>query len=287
MMRLVSMHLSNDRILWGHVLLEDTENPDAHLAQILVRPIDTEPGYELYNKHNTVLSDLSVPAIREANRIVQTLLIPAAEIARREKAVRAVIHSGYLEGAPDDMAWQSHLWMYARGEITREQLTAYADKGRQIPHGPATTPPDGADVPEDWWQVTQARIRRRLLDSTLTEPEAAAALQISIKDVGELFGANQLLSFDLEGQERIPDWQLFRPALPEVGDPSSLLPGLDLLYAAAPQPLLDAAAMTEFMTTPRASLTVDDRVLTPLDWIREGRPLTTIIALFRGRQWRP
>ncbi len=44
MMRLVSLHLSNDRILWGHVLLEDTENPDAHLAQILVRHIDVEPG---------------------------------------------------------------------------------------------------------------------------------------------------------------------------------------------------------------------------------------------------
>jgi hypothetical protein len=90
MQRLVSLHLSNDRILWGHVLLEDTENPDAHLAQILVRAIDVEPGYELYDKTNTVLSDLSVPAVREANRIVQTLLIPASEIAKREKAVRAV-----------------------------------------------------------------------------------------------------------------------------------------------------------------------------------------------------
>ncbi|MBT1669656.1 hypothetical protein KK092_09705 [Curtobacterium flaccumfaciens pv. flaccumfaciens] len=246
----MSMHLSNDRILWGHVLLEDTENPDAHLAQILVRPIDVEPGYELYDKHNTVLSDLIVPAVREANRIVQTLLIPASEIAKREKAVRAVIHSGYLEGAPDDMRWQSRLWMYARGELNLDQVHAYADKGRQIPRVPESIPADATDVPEDWWQITQARIRRHLLDSTLTEPEAAAALQISIKDVGELFGSNRLLSFDLEGEERIPDWQLVRPALPEFGDPSSLLPGLDVLYAATPQPLLDAAAMTEFMTTP-------------------------------------
>jgi len=287
MMRLVSLHLSNDRILWGHVLLEDTDNPDAHLAQILVRPIDVEPGYELYDKHNTVLSALTVPAVREANRIVQTLLIPASEVARREKAVRTVIHSGYLEGAPDDIPWQSQLWMYARGEISREQLHAYTDQHRQIPRARGVAPVEGADVPQDWWQATQARIRRHLLDSTLTEAEAAAALQISIDDVGELFGSNRLLSFDLDGEERIPDWQLVRPALPEFGDPCSLLPGLDVLYAAAPQPLLDAAAMTEFMTTPRTFLTVDDRVLTPLDWMREGRPLTTIVALFRGRQWRP
>ncbi|WP_139199385.1 antitoxin VbhA family protein [Curtobacterium sp. MCBA15_013] len=282
----MSMHLSNDRILWGHVLLEDTDNPDAHLAQILVRPVDKDPGYELYDKTNTVLSDLTVPAVREANRIVQTLLIPSTEIAKREKAVRAVIHSGYLEGFPDDVPWQSQLWMYARGEVTREQLSAYTDDGRQLTRDPGNPPVDPADVPEDGWRTTQARIRRHLLESTLTEPEAAAALQISIDDVGELFGSNRLLSFDLEGEERIPDWQLVKPALPEFGDPSSLLPGLDVLLAAAPQPLLDAAAMTEFMTTPRTFLTVDDEPLTPLTWIQQGRPLATIIALFRGRQWR-
>ncbi|MFJ4220014.1 antitoxin VbhA family protein [Curtobacterium luteum] len=279
----MSMHLSNDRILWGHVLLEDTDNPDAHLAQILVRPVDKEPGYELYDKHNTVLSDLSVPAVREANRIVQTLLIPASEIARREKAVRAVIHSGYLEGFPDDMPWQSQLWMYARGEVTREQLSAYADEGRQTPRQPEHSAVGPADVPEDWWRTTQARIRRNLLDTTLTEPEVAAALQVSVDEVGDLFEANRLMSFDLDGEERIPDWQLLRP---EEGGPATLLPGLDVLYAAAPQPHLDAAAMTEFMTTPRTFLAVGDQVLSPLDWMGEGRPLATIIALFRGRRWR-
>jgi len=286
MMRLVSLHLSNDRILWGHALLEDTDNPDVGLAQIMVRHIDKDPGYELYDKTNTVLSDLTVPAAREANRIVQTLLIPASEIARREKAVRAVIHSGYLEGFPDDMLWQSQLWMYARGEVTPEQLSAYSDDGRQLTRDPEHRAGDPAGVPEDWWRTTQARIRRHLIDSTLTEAEAAAALQASIDDVGELFGSNRLLSFDLEGEERIPDWQLVKPALPEFGDASSPLPGLDVLLAAAPQPLLDAAAMTEFMTTPRTFLTVDDEPLTPLTWIQQGRPLATIIALFRGRQWR-
>ncbi|MDM7885664.1 hypothetical protein QUG92_11170 [Curtobacterium sp. RHCKG23] len=286
MMRLVSLHLSNDRILWGHVLLEDTEDADAGLARILVRPVDVDPGYELYDKHNAVLNDLEVPVVREADRIVRTLLIPAAEIARREQAVRAVVHSGYLEGAPDDMPWQTQLWSFARGEITRDQVHAYTDQGRQLPRVPGVRPAEAAEVPEDWWQTTQARIRRHLLDSTLTEPEVAAALQVSIKEVGELFEANRLLSFDLDGEERIPDWQLVHPALPEWGEPSSLLPGLDLLYAAAPQPLLDAAAMTEFMTTPLTFLTVDGEALLPLTWMRQGRPLTTIVALFRGRQWR-
>ncbi len=62
-----------------------------------------------------------------------------------------------------------------------------------------------------------------------------------------------------------------QPAIPEFGDPSSLLPGLDVLYAAAPQPLLDAAAMTGFMTTPSSSSPSNDRLLTPLE-LDAGRP---------------
>ncbi len=286
MMRLVSLHLSNDRILWGHVLLEDTENPDASMARIMIEHTDNEPGYQLIDRNRRRLTDLTVPATREANRIVQTLLIPASVVAKREKAVREVIHSGYLEGFPDDMPWQAQLWMYARGEISIDQLQAYTDQGRQIPREPGAAPADGADVPEEWWQATQARIRRHLLDTTLTEAEAAAALQISVDEVGELFGSNRLTSFDLDGEERIPDWQLVQPALPDFGDPAVLLPGLDVLFAAAPQRLLDAAAMTEFMTTPRQFLSVDEVPLTPLTWMQQGRPLATVIALFRGRRWR-
>ena len=286
MMRLVSLHLSNDRILWGHVLLEDTEDPEASMARIMIEHSEKEPGYELVDRNRRHLTDLTVPATWEANRIVQTLLIPASVVAKREKSVRAVIHSGYLEGFPDDMPWQSQLWMYARGEISSDQLQAYTDKGRQIPREPGAAPPDGADVPEEWWQATQARIRRHLLDTTLTEAEAAAALHISVDEVGELFGSNRLTSFDLDGEERIPTWQLVQPALPEFGDPAALLPGLNVLFAAAPQRLLDAAAMTEFMTTPRHFLAVDDVPLTPLAWMQQGRPLATVIALFRGRWWR-
>ena len=165
-------------------------------------------------------------------------------------------------------------------------LIAYTDTGRQLPRTPGALPDDATDVTEEWWQATQARIRRHLLDSTLTEAEAAAVLKISVEDVSELFGSNRLMSFDLDGEERIPDWQILKADMPGFGDPSVLLPGLEVLYAAAPQPLLDAAAMTEFMTTPRDFLTVENEPHTPLDWLRQGRPLATVVALFRGRRWR-
>ncbi len=44
MMRLVSMHLSNDRILWGHVLLEDTENRTRNWRRSSSAPSTSSPG---------------------------------------------------------------------------------------------------------------------------------------------------------------------------------------------------------------------------------------------------
>ncbi len=130
-----------------------------------------------------MLSDLSVPAVREANRIVQTLLIPASEIAKREKAVRAVIHSGYLEGSRTTCPGSPAVDV-RRGEVTREQLSAYADEGRQIPRQPDNSAVGPADVPEDWWQTAQARIRRNLLNTTLTEPEVAAPCRSALRRLG-------------------------------------------------------------------------------------------------------
>jgi hypothetical protein len=285
MMRLVSLHLSADRILWGHVLLEYTDYPAADLEQVIIEQSDQEPGYALFDRTHRRLTDPTLPAVREADRIVRALLIPASEVAKREQAVRAVIHSGYLEGFPDDMPWQAQLWRYARGEFDVEQFDADAAPDTDSEQTSESLPIAGADVPEEWWHATQARIRGHLLASTRTDTDVAAALQVSVEEVRTLLQANRLLRFDLDGEDRIPDWQLVQPALPEFGDPSVLLPGLDVLYAAAPQQLLDAAPMTEFMTMPRSFLIIDDVPLTPLDWMRQGRPLATIVGLFRGRRW--
>jgi hypothetical protein len=288
MMRLVSLHLSLDKILWGLLLLEDTDEPEGHVIQVNVRQVERQPGYELYSPENQVLEDLTVPATREANRMVQTLLVPATEVAQRERAVRAVIHSGYLEGYSDDMAWQAQLWMYARGEIGIDQVRTSTDVLPERLGSPVSgiDPVEAASVPDAWWQSTKARIRQHLLAITLSVTETAAALQIPADEVDHLLGSNRLTSFDLDGEERIPAWQLLGPTVPGFGDPSVILPGLDVLYAAAPQQLLNAAPMTEFMTTPRPFLTVNGEAKTPLLWLQEGRPLATIIALFRNRQWR-
>jgi hypothetical protein len=288
MMRLVSLHLSLDKILWGLLLLEDTDEAEGHMIQVNVRQVERQPGYELYTPDGKAADDLSEAATREADRIIQTLLIPAAEIAQRERAVRAVLHSGYLEGYPDDMSWQAQLWMYARGEIDIEQVqTSTEALSERIGYGaPGIDPVEAASVPDEWWQSTKARIREHLLATTLSVPETAATLQIPADDVEDLLGSNRLTGFDLDGEERIPTWQLLGPAIPGFGDPTVILPGLDVLFAAAPQPLLNAAAMTEFMNTRRPFLAVDGELKTPLLWLQEVRPLATIIALFRNRQWR-
>ncbi len=161
-----------------------------------------------------------MPAVREANRIVQTLLIPAIRDRAQEKAVRAVIHSGYLEGFPDDMPWQSQLWMYARGEVTRDNSAPTPTKADRSPANPNTPPSVRRTFPRAGGRPRKRASAGTSQNTTLTEEEVAAALQISIDEVGELFEANRLTSFDLDGEERIPDWQLVKPATPEFGDPS-------------------------------------------------------------------
>ncbi|WP_181441902.1 antitoxin VbhA family protein [Curtobacterium sp. MCBD17_040] len=54
--------------------------------------------------------------------------LESAERERRLRAVSAVIHSGRLEGAKDDREWQSMLYRFANGEITRDQLREFAHR---------------------------------------------------------------------------------------------------------------------------------------------------------------
>ncbi len=49
---------------------------------------------------------------------------------RRTRAVNAVIHSGRLEGLPDNPAWIQQMRLFATGEITREELRAFAHNHR-------------------------------------------------------------------------------------------------------------------------------------------------------------
>jgi hypothetical protein len=46
--------------------------------------------------------------------------------------VNAVIHSGRLEGLPDNPAWIQQMRLFAAGAITREELRAFAHSRRHL-----------------------------------------------------------------------------------------------------------------------------------------------------------
>ncbi|NQW88737.1 hypothetical protein EDF31_105282 [Curtobacterium sp. PhB142] len=61
-----------------------------------------------------------------AKRVVRT--VSGAERAKRSHAVAAVIHSGRLEGFEDNPEWIQYMSRFARGEISREELRAFAHR---------------------------------------------------------------------------------------------------------------------------------------------------------------
>jgi hypothetical protein len=61
-----------------------------------------------------------------AKRVLRSVSV--TERAERSRAVAAVIHSGRLEGFPDNPEWIRQLDRFAKGEISREELRAVAHR---------------------------------------------------------------------------------------------------------------------------------------------------------------
>jgi len=74
------------------------------------------------------------------------LTVPAEEATRRAAAVRAVIHSGNLEGFPDDLVWEVEMWRFTRGEIDYDELQRRAHNFERHEGGspPAPTNPSSS-----------------------------------------------------------------------------------------------------------------------------------------------
>ncbi|MBO9047207.1 MULTISPECIES: antitoxin VbhA family protein [Curtobacterium] len=59
-------------------------------------------------------------------RMVRT--VSGSERVKRTRAVAAVIHSGRLEGFKDNPEWIRYMDRFAKGEISREELRAFAHR---------------------------------------------------------------------------------------------------------------------------------------------------------------
>lgn len=289
--RLVSATLVLDELrLLGTFQYHDDRDGEPTLRQVNVTQTDTPPGYVLTDTNGDELTVRDDAVRWEANRVVRVLILPAEEVAKRAATARAVVRSGFLErGRNDDLLWQTMLWRFARGEITKQELDTFAAiTTRQVPASEAVwEPAPGDTLPEQWWQAAQHRFRQSVLDSTVSVSEAAALLDCTVPDVDELLGTERLVDIlldraDPKSEQRIPRWQ-FRSA-PGEGERFELLPGLGVVIAAAPRALNDGRTLTRFMTTPHDNLVLQDKTVTPAVWLASDEPLEDVVGLLTWRR---
>jgi hypothetical protein len=205
--------------------------------------------------------------------------LPCASSDRPSWVLRA-----YLSGFENDSDWQTQLWRFARGELTAEELHIWArdtttrrsarEEDELVPR---------SSMPQAWWDAVHARYNQRLLNLSAPSTEVAVLLDwTSLSDVDYLIGENRMVSYDVYGVERVPTWQVYDAGT--LDGRWELLPGLDLVIAAAPEELIASERLTMWMTTSDDFLYLDGVPSTPTDWLIGGQPLRTVVAAMHGRR---
>jgi hypothetical protein len=282
--RLMSIRLDpNEADELGTILLIDDESDNEdELFELTVRTANAYPGFVVVAADGRVMTDRSKPVLREAERLVRVLLIPASVVAEREKAVRNVLRTGYLNVLDDGDRWQTLLVRFVRGEITRDELEWLSKRMDRLLSGPAPAgfPKRDASIPTAWFDAANARIRRHLQDESVTVPLPMAAnmLGATVDDVHDHAAQGRLQLMDVDDELRVPRWQFVPDTSDDAPGTYTLLPGLDVVIAAAPFQSQDAGSLTEWMTTPHPSLVEDGTPVSPRTWLVHHGSLATVVA---------
>jgi hypothetical protein len=282
--RLMSISLEpNEADELGTILLIDDEADDEdELFELTVRTANAYPGFAIATADGRALTDRANPVLREAERLVRALLIPASVVAEREKAVRNVLRSGFLNILDDAARWQTLLVRFVRGEITRDELEWLSKRMDRLLSGPtpAGFPKHDASIPTAWFDAANARIRRHLQDEAVTVPLPMAAnmLGATVDDVHEHVNQGRLQLMDVDGELRVPRWQFVPDASDNATGTYTLLPGLDVVIAAAPFQSQDAGSLTEWMTAPHPSLVENGTPVSPRTWLVHHGSLAAVVA---------
>lgn len=99
-----------------------------------------------------------------------------------------------------------------------------------------------------------------LRDTALTVPRAAALLGVDASRVRHRIGDRRLIGWKDRGGWRLPAWQF---------TDDDVLPGLETVLAAMPADQPDLV-LANFMTTPQLDLDLDERPVSPREWLLAG-----------------
>jgi hypothetical protein len=150
------------------------------------------------------------------------------------------------------------------GESARELTTAEAEVARS--GGLVLEEQDGADP-----LAQMAAEYAAILNSSLTTKEAAKRLQLYVTRIRQMLKNGSLYGICLDGLWHIPVFQ-FEKSAPR------LIPNITRVNAA-----LDLedhpVGVLRWYTTPDPDLVVNDKPVSPLTWLRLGKPVRGLVEL--------
>ncbi|MCS6562463.1 hypothetical protein [Curtobacterium poinsettiae] len=147
---------------------------------------------------------------------------------------------------------------------------------------PPTLEPDDPDVQDAVEQIAAGAFQTYAAENTAvavagsdSAVTAAQLLRIDLERLLTMASEGRVLTVDIAGSIRIPRWQ-YTDTLP-----TSLLPGLPAILAAARDAGATAQTMAGFMSLSQPALHAE-AALTPRLWLMAGHPAATVVHLIEG-----
>lgn len=119
------------------------------------------------------------------------------------------------------------------------------------------------------------RTWQQSIDESLTQSEAARKIGVGTPKIRWMLSVGDLFAFVADGALRFPLWQF-------TGDPlEPVIPHLSRLVEAFSEQLTPAS-IRGFMTTPHTETQVAGRDVAPIEWLRAGGDVETLVELLNS-----
>lgn len=203
---------------------------------------------------------MSISSSKEVESSVRQLIDAARSQGRDQETVIALINE-----ATDALTERQP----RGGALTEDQVAFLIESGTFTPERLAEVE---ASVARGDLAELERRTRLEAVTGSLSAAEAAEILGIDASRVRHRLGNGSLLGFMIGGKRRLPAWQF-------TDDPKHpVLPGLTQVIGALPHDM-HPASVQNFMTTPQEDLVIDDRQVTPVEWLRLGRDPQEVVDI--------
>ncbi|MCI4659733.1 hypothetical protein [Cryobacterium zhongshanensis] len=121
----------------------------------------------------------------------------------------------------------------------------------------------------------ERKTRLEAVSASLSAAEVAKKLGIDASSVRHRQSKGSLCAFIAGGKRRYPTWQF-------TDDPTQpVLPGLAALVRGVPEDM-HPASIQGFMSTPQASLLINDERVTPAEWLRLGGDPQALVRILNS-----